>query len=348
MRKYPVRVDVFINSKAGRANRLALEEPIREALFRCNIRFHGPETALESQRQIRRVMEKGTDALLICGGDGTLNQCLQPLLEGRDRGLEPPPIGVISAGTANDLAAELGLSRKVDRAARSIIEADYRSVDVLEVAAGNEKKYIVTNGGAGLPADTARLANRLRAAVSYGGGLFGQLGAFGTSAVGNLARSLASLAFRKMGSHIYELFLLYYLVAWKRDQWRLEVKSGKRQFITESPFVMVNNQTSLGGTFTPAPATSNGDGTFNFFALETRAGIFELKALWDLRRGEMPAQSKFHSFETDSVTLRSLGERQITFFGDGEIIYEDVPEVTVRCHSPGVRIFTNSENGDNP
>lgn len=65
--------------------------------------------------------------LVVCiGGDGTMNEVMSGLL---DSGVDLP-IGYIPAGSTNDFAASLGLSKDVLTAAKDIIEGTPKRLDV--------------------------------------------------------------------------------------------------------------------------------------------------------------------------------------------------------------------------
>lgn len=70
----------------------------------------GKSLALAAVRQ-------GYDAVLACGGDGTVHEALQPLVGTR------VALGVVPLGTANALAQNLGLSRNPVKAVRTLIKA---------------------------------------------------------------------------------------------------------------------------------------------------------------------------------------------------------------------------------
>jgi diacylglycerol kinase (ATP) len=67
------------------------------------------------------------DAVLVAGGDGTLNAAARGLVE---TGL---PLGVLPVGTANDLARTLGLPETLDAAADVITTGHVRRIDLGDV-----------------------------------------------------------------------------------------------------------------------------------------------------------------------------------------------------------------------
>ena len=66
------------------------------------------------------------DAVVCSGGDGTLNETLNGLMELEHR----PILGYIPAGTTNDFAASLGIPKGMVKAAESAVEGIPVSVDV--------------------------------------------------------------------------------------------------------------------------------------------------------------------------------------------------------------------------
>src|SRR5579863_2798376 len=72
----------------------------------------------------RQAIERGCDAVLVCGGDGTVHEVMQALV-----GTEVA-LGVVPMGTANALASDLGISRSPDKAIRALLNAEPTPVPV--------------------------------------------------------------------------------------------------------------------------------------------------------------------------------------------------------------------------
>ena len=72
--------------------------------------------------------ERGRDYQLVvcCGGDGTLNETVSGLLE---EGIQTP-LGYLPAGTVNDFASSLGLSKNVLEAAQTVMDGQVFRCDV--------------------------------------------------------------------------------------------------------------------------------------------------------------------------------------------------------------------------
>ncbi|MEG0779671.1 MAG: diacylglycerol kinase family lipid kinase, partial [Oscillospiraceae bacterium] len=66
------------------------------------------------------------DLVVCCGGDGTLNETLSGLMTRENR----PPVGYLPAGSTNDFAEGLKISRNPVLAARAIVESPGRLLDI--------------------------------------------------------------------------------------------------------------------------------------------------------------------------------------------------------------------------
>lgn len=77
-------------------------------------------------REAAMTMTEGQDLVVCCGGDGTLNEVIDGLLQsGRSI-----PLGYVPAGSTNDFANSLHLSSRPDVATRAIVEGEARGVDI--------------------------------------------------------------------------------------------------------------------------------------------------------------------------------------------------------------------------
>jgi diacylglycerol kinase (ATP) len=68
-----------------------------------------------ARRLLDEALEHGTDALVVCGGDGVISLALQSLALG------DIPLGIIPAGTGNDHAREYGLPKGDPEAAADVV-----------------------------------------------------------------------------------------------------------------------------------------------------------------------------------------------------------------------------------
>jgi diacylglycerol kinase family enzyme len=198
---------------------------------------------------------------------------------------------------------------------------------------------MVTNGGIGVPAQTAQSANIFREWVRTKASDEG-LPPLAKS-VFQIGRRLIELA----GSKIYELILLREVTQWDHSSWEVEIEvPGKTQFETQAPFILINNQPSIGGKFRTAPFTNNSDGTFNILLVKPKEIVKQTRAVLGIRMGRIPDVGPYESFETEWVRFKAKDKsRPFIFFGDGEILHREVREIEVRCIHPGLELTTHGE-----
>ncbi|NUM59673.1 MAG: kinase [Bdellovibrionaceae bacterium] len=329
-----MRVSVIINPRAGAVKVDVLKDKISESLFRCELSFHIVSHRKEVMAFILSELEQKTNALMVCGGDGTVNETMQMVMSLK-LGDKTPPLSIISSGTANDLSHELGISQRISEAARSILSGEEKKIDIIEAESNGVKKYMLTNGGFGIPAITADKANKLRSFLQKRSQ---------DSEEKSLIRHFSKYTHRfvkKMGSEVYSTFLIQSLLKWDSQDWNVEIEfeDGKRK-ISKAPFLLINNQPYLGKKFLIAPYTQNTDGMMNLTLIESHHLLTQLLSVLKVLRGSIRESSIVNISERSAFTVRSLSQkRQLTFFGDGEILFRDVQEIKFKCHHQQLTIM---------
>ena len=99
----------------------------------------GPELA-------RRAIRERREMVIVCGGDGTLNEVVNGLAG------SATPLALLPAGTANVFAKELGLPWNIERAASLIAGSKLRRIALGHVTAeelGEGGRYFLSLAGAG-------------------------------------------------------------------------------------------------------------------------------------------------------------------------------------------------------
>lgn len=84
-------------------------------------------SAADSSALLRAALATGTDAVLVAGGDGTVNLALQELA---GTGV---PLGLVPVGTGNDLATAVGIHRAVDDTVDAVRAGRTRAIDLARV-----------------------------------------------------------------------------------------------------------------------------------------------------------------------------------------------------------------------
>lgn len=90
-------------------------------------------------RFAREGAERGVDAVVAVGGDGTINEVVNGL-DGSD-----VPLGIIPLGTANDFAKQVGIPEDVDHAMDVVLQRPCRTIDTADL---NGRRFLnVSTGG---------------------------------------------------------------------------------------------------------------------------------------------------------------------------------------------------------
>jgi diacylglycerol kinase (ATP) len=112
-----------------------------------------PSSAGGTADAARRAADDGYDAVLVAGGDGTASVAAAAMAG------SPVAFGLLPCGTANDLARALGIPRTPEAAARALLAAHPRPMDLLRVG----DRRVCTVAGFGIVADSSMAASHLRA-----------------------------------------------------------------------------------------------------------------------------------------------------------------------------------------
>lgn len=110
------------------------------------------ESADEAMQEARSALASGVDALVVVGGDGMIHLATQ-LVAGTGT-----PLGIVPAGTGNDVARMLGLDPGDPEAgARAIVAGRTRDIDLAET----DGRHVVTVIAAGFDAKVNERANAM-------------------------------------------------------------------------------------------------------------------------------------------------------------------------------------------
>ena len=115
------RLTVVFNPTAGGSRGARLQatlELLRRSGCQVALRATAAKGDAESiAREVGTANGTAADMLVVAGGDGTINEAVNGLLAAPENSL---PLGLVPLGTANVLAAEIGLATKPDEVARAI------------------------------------------------------------------------------------------------------------------------------------------------------------------------------------------------------------------------------------
>ena len=114
------------------------------------------DDAEDARHLVGAELERGTDAVMVTGGDGVVSNALQ-VLAGTD-----VPLGIIPAGTGNDHAREFGIPTKDPEAAADIVVDGWtETIDLGRIQWGDVRKWFGTVAATGFDSLVTDRANRM-------------------------------------------------------------------------------------------------------------------------------------------------------------------------------------------
>ncbi len=150
-----------VNPRGGKRRGLAMLEQVRFVFEEAGWELAVSETEYSGHAQelARTLPLDGYDGLCVVGGDGTIHEIVNGLLE---RGGSPViPLGFIPAGSANTLHQQVQCTDPLE-AARRIVAGKTGPLDVVQVTMGAQVVYCVDILGWGGIADINGTAERWR------------------------------------------------------------------------------------------------------------------------------------------------------------------------------------------
>ncbi len=276
---------------------------------------HGIELAAQAVRD-------GFSPIVAAGGDSTINEVVNGMMQvwkarrapesPPDGGENPvedapapeafslPPLGVIPLGTANDLAANLGLPETVRDAILVIASGKTRLLDVAQC----NQRYFVNNSGIGLEPYATYLQS---------------------SMTGN--RSTA----RYLRAALRAL--------WENPHWEMDVRWDNGRYHGPVTIISVGNGARTGGFFYLTPEADPFDGCLDFglgFFKSRRRAIRHLRMA--MRPHNRLAASDA-AYEGRTTELHIVSKTPTFLHTDGELFQEQT-ELHYRLHAGQLPILT--------
>jgi diacylglycerol kinase (ATP) len=148
-----VRAALFYNPAAGKF-RTTHEAEIKQVCAVLAAHGYLPEviathSAGSAGSQVKDAIANGAQYIFACGGDGTVHDVLQGIVDERGPCAQPPVLGIIPMGSANALARHLGLSMLPVEAAHQQMAFTPRVIPIGKVECASKYRYFTVMAGAG-------------------------------------------------------------------------------------------------------------------------------------------------------------------------------------------------------
>lgn len=249
--------------------------------------YAGIETELQATTGIgtatgmaRQAVEERRQLVIICGGDGTVNEAVNGLAGSQ------VPLAVLPAGTANVLAKELGIPRDIPRAAEWVLQGRLARI-ALGVASSLYKPVL----------------RRFFLCVA------------GAGADGVMVYSVNSALKRRAGILAYWFEALRQIFLY--DFPRFRASANGREL--EATLVIVGRTKHYGGPFRVTTGADLFEERFELAACTTRSGLRYLTYVPIIWLGRLRRMRDVHFWKATTLRCEPLDDRPIYAQIDGEV-----------------------------
>jgi diacylglycerol kinase (ATP) len=238
---------------------------VRESVDRLD--QYVPSSAADTDATLRRLAEEGMEAVVVVGGDGAAHAAVQACAE-RDTAL-----GIVPAGTGNDLARALGLPKNPIQAAKAVADGlrvrRFEQIDLGKVDGG---LWFATVFCAGFDSAVNERVNRMR---------------------------------WPRGPRRYDIAILAELAALK--QARLVVRTESETLELDANSVAIGNTPYYGGGIPVCPNADPADGTFDVTVVGKATRRDLVRILPSLRTGAHTNHPAVTTLRAKSVGVATDG-----------------------------------------
>ena len=171
-------VGVVVNPIAGsgRARREwpGIERVLRSRLGSLDVKQTSePGEACDLARQLAMA---GAELVIATGGDGTVSETVDGLMQAREATGHATDLAVVPVGTNTDLARGLGLITDIERLAQRILDGERRTIDAGRVCFVNDEgalasRHFINVASLGVSGPTDRAVNSAKSSGRFSGEL---------------------------------------------------------------------------------------------------------------------------------------------------------------------------------
>jgi diacylglycerol kinase (ATP) len=235
---------------------------------------HMTKSARDTIEAARQAAREGFQYVIAAGGDGTVNEVVNGISTEDKR----PVLGILPAGTSNDLAGALGIPRDLIMAAKHLVRFNTRPLDVVQV---NDDFFVNIAGCGRITEITYEVPSKMK------------------TALGQLAYYMKGL------EKIPQL----------RDI-HLDVEATNFAFSGKAMLCLICNSNRVGGYETLAPEAKLDDGLFDVIIIKHSNLADIIKLATQALKGEHIHNERVVYFQTDWLKVTS--EEHVDLNLDGE------------------------------
>jgi len=306
------RYRLILNPAAGKGTARNALPTIRSHLDKAGILYEIVETErpLHGIELAERAAKDGVDVVVAVGGDGTVNELINGLMNVRQAVDKLPSLGVLCVGRGNDFAFGAGIPSTVDGDCRTLIDGHRKTIDVAHVRGGlyPDGRYVGNGVGIGFDAVVGFVAKE-----------FKRLSGF----IGYFVAALKTI-------------FLYFQAP------KVRIEMDGETIEMSALMVSIMNGRRMGGGFHMAPNGDMGDGHLDLCMAQevSRMGIFRL--IPRFMKGTQASHPAIRTAQATRVQVEAL-DGSLPAHADGETLCTDGTQLSIEIHPAALQILTPGE-----
>jgi len=286
------KIQIIANPVAGsgtgarsipRIQKLLNEHDLEFNLVQTQYSGHGIELTKEAVSQ-------GYEIIVAAGGDGTVNEVINGLMECKKIGLTPAALGILGAGRGNDLAYSVNVPHDLEQAVNALVGCHRQWLDIGRVVGGRfpEGRYFGNCVGVGFDAVTTIEVSKMP-----------RLGGFFSFFIA-----------------VLKTIFLYYKGP------LITVKYDDQELTQHCLMVSIMNGQRLGGGFWTAPGAKQDDGQLDLCIAREVSRRRILTLIPYFMKGTQETQDEITMGRAKNITITAI-DGALPAQTDGEILCTD-------------------------
>src|SRR4030043_1158582 len=262
-----------------------------------------PKHATELSRQAG---EAGYDLVIAIGGDGTIHEVVNGLMQVQPE--NRPRLGIVPLGSGNDFAHSIGITGSPAESLKKIITGQPKPIDVGVFDIGHGKReYFNNTFGLGFDATVTIRTHRLK---------------------------------HIRGFMMYLVAVLQ-TIAFDHTAPMMHITTDSESWDEETIMMVVCNGPREGGGFLVAPESDSSDGSLNYASVCHVSRLMMLRLIPEVMKG---THGRFKEIKLGQLhKMQIQAEKPVTVHPDGEVLAgfdTDVQHVTVEVVPGAVELIT--------
>jgi diacylglycerol kinase (ATP) len=239
---------------------------------------------------------EGVQVVASAGGDGTVNEVINGLMQAQQPVAEGAALGVLPVGRGNDFAFSMGLPLDLEAACRCLVQDSRRKIDIGRVAGGDYPQGRYFGNGIGVGFDAV---------------------------VGFVALKMTRLSgFPSYIAAALQTIFLYYKAP------RIHLQVDDQSFDQKCLMVSVMNGRRMGGGFMMAPDARSDDGLLDLCIARQVSRLRIIRLIPIFMQGDQATQPEIRTLRAHTLSITAL-EGVLPAHADGETLCVEGKQLAV-------------------